>query len=242
MTEIHPPEGGDGSAAPSWLRRLPSLLLAGLGSVIPVLGTVWLLALVFRILLGIGDRIIDIVLAALNFMRGPWGVREPWVFQFQGAGFVRFALPVLILLAVGAVVKNAPGRRAFQWIEGRMSLLPVVGFIYRAIKQFVDAVRDLGGSERRFKGVAFVEYPSPGCRLLGFVTGSYREPQTGRKVTAVFLPTAPNPLTGFVVIVDEDKVMASDMTMEEATKMIISAGIVAPGTVVPDAEEAGQGG
>ena len=98
---------------------------------------------------------------------------------------------------------------------------------YSTIKQFVDAVRNLGGPQK-FKGVAYVEYPSPGCRLIGFITGNFVDPQTGRGTTSIFIPTSPNPMTGFVVLMDDEKVFASDMTLEEAGKMILSAGLVAP--------------
>lgn len=67
--------------------------------------------------------------------------------------------------------------------------------------------------------------------MLGFVTANYHDVQTGKDVTAVFMPTSPNPLTGFVVIVDDEKVTKCNMTLEEASKLIISAGLVSPMTV-----------
>jgi uncharacterized membrane protein len=91
----------------------------------------------------------------------------------------------------------------------------------------VDAVKNLCG-ERKKKSVAYIEYPSPGCRLLGFVTGNYYDAQIGKNVTTVFIPTSPNPMTGFTIIIDDDKVEDSSMSLEEASKMILSAGLVAP--------------
>ena len=76
--------------------------------------------------------------------------------------------------------------------------------------------------------MAYVEYPSPGCKLLGFVTGNYHDIQSGEDVTTVFVPTSPNPMTGFTIIVEDDKVEDSSMTLEEASKMVLSAGLVAP--------------
>jgi uncharacterized membrane protein len=99
----------------------------------------------------------------------------------------------------------------------------------------VDALRNLGGP-RKFKGVAYVEYPSPGCRLLGFVTGNFHDPQTGKDVTSIFLPTSPNPMTGFIVVVDDDKLIDCDMTLEEASKMILSAGLVSPASFSGESE------
>ena len=80
-----------------------------------------------------------------------------------------------------------------------------------------------------------MEYPSPGCRLLGFVTGSFLDAKTGKVVTSVFIPTSPNPMTGFVVVVDEDRLEVSQLSVEEATKLLLSAGLVAPDRLMKDA-------
>ena len=70
--------------------------------------------------------------------------------------------------------------------------------------------------------------------MLGFVTGNYHDAQTGKDVTTVFIPTSPNPMTGFVIIIDDERVHDSDMTLEEASKMILSAGLVAPASYQSD--------
>ena len=222
------------------LRKTASVLFAGVASVVPVAGTIWLLVIIYKMLRAVGDAIIDGVMRVVNFLRGaevwdaldllkPIESRPPkvWEFDFPGATLLQALLPVLILFGIGFAVTNSPGRRALAWVEGKIARLPMLGFVYSGIKQVVDAVRDLGG-ERKFKGVAYIEYPSPGCRLLGFVTGNFRDAQTGRDVTSIFMPTSPNPLTGFVLIVDDEKVMNSEMSLEEASKMIVSAGLVAP--------------
>jgi uncharacterized membrane protein len=212
------------------LKKAFSTLLAGVVSALPVMVTVWLLVVLYRILRNAGDNIIDGLFRLLNFVRGiKPGSPEAWAFEFPGANFIQALLPVLIVFGVGFAVTNRPGRRALGWVEGRIDRLPILGFIYSSIKQLVDALKGLGG-ERKFKGVAYIEYPSPGCRLLGFVTANYFDPQTQKNVTAVFMPTSPNPLTGFVVIVDDEKVTKCDMSLEEASKLIISAGLVSPMT------------
>ncbi len=213
------------------MRKLVGYMLAGLAAIIPVMGTIWLLVLIYKVLLRVGDAIIERILMILNgfrwYSRGVEDVFTPWHFDFWGADMVRFLIPVLLLLMMGYAVASKPGHRLWHWMEQMMQRIPYLGYIYSALKQFVDAIRDLGG-ERNFKSVAYIEYPSPGCKMMGFVTGNYRDPQTNRDVTTVFVPTSPSPLTGFIVIVDDDKVQDSDMTLEEATKMIVSAGLVAP--------------
>lgn len=213
------------------IRRFMSLLLTGLAAVIPTVGTIWLLVIIYKVLLKVGDIIINRLMVLINGLR--WRVHDgvgefnEWTFDFMGANFVRFLIPVLLLLLVGFAVANRPGRKVLHWLNQAMQRVPYLGFIYSALKQFVDAVKNLGG-ERKFKSVAYVEYPSPGCRMLGFVTGNYHDVQTGQDVTTVFIPTSPNPMTGFIIIIEDEKVQNSDMTLEEASKMILSAGLVAP--------------
>jgi uncharacterized membrane protein len=221
-----------------FIRRALGIFFAGLATVIPVVGTVWLIYLIFKVLLAVGEWIIGIVLSVLNYFRGirydeagevvdkPMGL-EPWVFEFPGDEFAWFFIPVTLLFLMGFAIMNRPGRAVVNWVDGAITRIPILGFIYATLKQFVDALRNLGGP-RKFKGVAYVEYPSPGCRLLGFITGNYHDPDTGKNVTSVFLPTSPNPMTGFIVVVDDEKLMECHMTLEEASKMILSAGLVSP--------------
>ena len=214
------------------VRRGVNLFFAGVAALVPIGGTIWLIFLIYQGLLHLGNFIIDDgVFRSLNWLRGVDPVRNPellWQFDFFGANLVRFALPVAVIFATGFAVTNAPGRRALSWMDQAMIRIPVLGFIYAAIKQFVDALRNLGGP-RKFKSVAYIDYPAPGHRLIGFVTGNYRDPDSGANKTTVFIPTSPNPLTGFTVIVDDERVINSHISLEAASKMILSAGLVPPG-------------
>ena len=226
------PIGAMGSNNHSFIGRVVGLLLTGLAAVVPVVGTIWLLVLIYKVLLQVGDLMIRFLLKTLNFM-SPGKDLTSECFAFYGSNFVRFLIPVVLLFLIGFAVANRPGRKVLHWMNQAMERIPYLGFIYSALKQFVDALRNLGG-DRKFKSVAYVEYPSPGCRMLGFVTGNYHDAQTGKDVTTVFIPTSPNPMTGFVIIIDDERVHDSDMTLEEASKMILSAGLVAPASYQSD--------
>ena len=220
------------------VRKVMGLLLAGLAAVIPTLGTIWLLVIIYKVLMRVGDVMLGLMLKSLNLLRAGDDLTSA-DFAFYGSNFIRFLMPVVLLLLIGCSVASKPGHRLLHWMNQAMQRVPYLGYIYSALKQFVDAVRGLGG-ERKFKSVAYIEYPSPGCRMLSFITGNYHDPQTGKDVTTVFIPTSPNPMTGFVIIVDDDKVEDSDMSLEEATKMVLSAGLVAPASFV-NAEESVSG-
>lgn len=221
------------------VRRAVKPFLAGMATVIPVLATGWIVVLVFQLLHKIGLAILNGVLRWLNWMRGVSNDElddqkvELWKIPgFPGDDVLWLLIPLALLFLVGLAVMNRPGKKVASWIDGAMIRIPVFGFIYASIKQFIDAVRDLGGSQKKFKGVAYVEYPSPGCRLIGFITGNFVDSHTGKPTTSIFIPTSPNPMTGFVVLIDDDKVIPCDMSLEQASKMILSAGLVAPASLV----------
>ena len=216
------------------IRKEMGLLLTGFAAVIPIAGTIWLMVVIYKVLMRVGDELIKLLLKGLNMMRSGADLATE-DFAFYGSNFVRFLIPVFLLLLIGFAVANRPGRKVLHWLDQGMQHVPYVGFIYSALKQFVDAVKNLGG-DRKFKSVAYVEYPSPGCRMLGFVTGNYHDSQVDRDVTTVFIPTSPNPMTGFTIIIDNDKVQDSSMSLEEASKLILSAGLVAPASFQADME------
>lgn len=219
-------------------QRLIKPFLVGLAAIIPIVGTGWILVLVFKLLHRMGLSFIGWVLRVLNELRGEESAStEAWRLEdFPGDDFLWLLIPLVLIFLAGLAVMNRLGDRLLSWIDHCMMRLPAVGFIYSTLKQFMDALRNLGG-EQKFKGVAYVEYPSPGCRLIGFVTGNYHDKQTGKNVTTIFIPTSPNPMTGFVIVMDDEKVFHSDMTLEEAGKMILSAGLVAPDGFANDFEK-----
>lgn len=207
-------------------RKGVRFLFAGLAAVIPVLGTVWLLVALYQVLIQVGDKMVAYLLDGLNFFRSGVDITIEDV-AFPGFNVVRFLMPVFLLFLIGFMVTNKPGKKVLSWMDEVMKRIPYLGFIYTTLKQFVDALKNLG-VEKKFKSVAYVEYPSPGCRMIGFVTGCYYDTQVEKNVTTVFVPTSPNPMTGFVIIIDDNKVEHSDMSLEEASKMILSAGLLAP--------------
>jgi uncharacterized membrane protein len=103
--------------------------------------------------------------------------------------------------------------------------LPIVGTVYSAVKQTVDAF-SFSSAEQKFSRVVFVEYPRRGCWVMGFVT---REMQfNGEASVALFVPTTPNPTSGVLIIAPEQETISSQMSLEEAAKFVISGGILLP--------------
>jgi uncharacterized membrane protein len=132
---------------------------------------------------------------------------------------------LLAVYVTGALAQAVVGRRLIRAGETVLMRVPLASTIYSAAKQVMEAIA--GPSKSALRTVVLVEFPRRGAWSVGFLTGRLIEDQD-HGMAKVFVPTTPNPTTGFFVIVPQDEVMITDMTVEEAFKMIISGGIVSP--------------
>jgi uncharacterized membrane protein len=148
-------------------------------------------------------------------------------FHIPGLGVL---LAVILVLATGMIVANLLGRRLVSAWESILSRIPLVRTLYAGVKQIMEAV--LATDAKSFRRVLLVEYPRRGVWSLGFMTSDQLgevQQKTESDVIGVFIPTTPNPTSGFVLMVPEHEVIYLDMPVEQGLKMIISMG-----TVVPD--------
>ncbi|MEI8352433.1 MAG: DUF502 domain-containing protein [bacterium] len=144
---------------------------------------------------------------------------------------------ILLVLLVGIVAGRVVGQRFLFWGESLILKIPVIKAIYSAAKQVVDAV---SMPERKsFKSVVMVEYPRPGIKVIGFMTG-FTTDEAGHKWCRVFIPMSPLPTSGFMHLVPFAEVRVTDMTVEEAFKMLISGGFIAPDTLATHALQDGE--
>jgi uncharacterized membrane protein len=141
--------------------------------------------------------------------------------------FLNFITTLLLLIGVGFLATYGPGQRLIDRAEMVLMRVPLVAPLYGAVKQMLDSFRMMKSSAQS-KRVVYLEYPSEGALLVGFVTGHYFEPRQQRDYTLVFLPMAPNPLAGFVVAVPPEKLIECSLSFEEASKLIVSGGLVVP--------------
>ncbi len=155
------------------------------------------------------------------------GILEPFVSKVLGWSFPGIGIVVLFLLVylLGVATTFLPARRT---IEGMLSLLlktPIIKDIYGISAQVVDTMVRV--DEKGFKRVVMVDYPRPGIKSLGFVTGQI-ETSTGKEWEVVFIPATPNPTMGNMIIVDVAEAKELDISIENALKMVISAGTMIP--------------
>jgi uncharacterized membrane protein len=139
---------------------------------------------------------------------------------------------VILILLVGIVAGRVVGQRMLAFGESLILKIPVIKAIYSAAKQVVDAVAIPG--RKTFKSVVVVEYPRPGIKVVGFMTGITRDENDCRWCW-VFIPMSPLPTSGFLHLFPVGEVRVTDMTVEEAFKMLISGGFIAPDSLTSHA-------
>ena len=146
-----------------------------------------------------------------------------------GIQFLAFFITLFLVFLVGLLATNVIGKQLLLYTEKLLARIPVVNVIYPLIKQVIDSFKKIGGSSKGFenKQVVFLKYPALDGYLVGFLTSHFNGPNN-EKLASVFVPTAPNPITGFVLVFEEESVIHSGLTMEQAWKMLISAGLIPP--------------
>ncbi|MFI4898176.1 MAG: DUF502 domain-containing protein [Phycisphaerales bacterium JB059] len=136
---------------------------------------------------------------------------------------------ILLIYLAGVLLSNFLGKRLYSRLENLISRIPGFKQVYPHVKQVVDLV--LGEKKMAFRDVVLVEYPSKGIWTVGFLTGtSIRQidQSAGAAVSSVFIPTSPTPFTGFTINVVRDKIVRLDLSVEEALRYVITAGVLTP--------------
>jgi uncharacterized membrane protein len=146
----------------------------------------------------------------------------------QPSSYISFAgaeilIALAVLLIVGFLVNNILGAKITEIGDGLISRIPVIRTVYQAVKHLTTGIV---GDIKIFRQVVLVEYPIKGLRFIGFVTGEEvgSRKAEGEKVLKIFIPTTPNPTSGFFCYAEESSVSKLDITVEEAFKIVISAG------------------
>ena len=196
----------------SWgLRRY---LVAGVLVWLPILACLWVITFIVNLM----DR-------TLLLLPEPYRPDVLVGFPLPGLGIL-FAL--LVLLVTGLLVTNLIGRRLVQYWDGIIRRIPLVRSIHGGVKSFAESVFS---SSNSFRTVVMVEYPRKGIWTIGFVTADDMAEisrRTGVPHSCVYVPTTPNPTSGFIMMVPRAEIVELDMSVDAAMKMIITCGVVVP--------------
>jgi uncharacterized membrane protein len=196
-------------------KKIKQIFLTGLAVTIPIGVTIYILFFLITLM----DGFFLLIPAAYhpNNMLG---------FHIPGLGVI---VTVILIFVCGLIIKSYIGKKVVAIGEDIVQKIPVIGSIYRATKQVVDGMFTDRG--RNFKKVVLLEFPRKGMYTIGFVTGR-AEGQLWKQIEGeslcVFVPTTPNPTSGYFVMVPEKDLITSDMSVEEAFTLVMSCGIVLP--------------
>jgi uncharacterized membrane protein len=198
-------------------------LIAGLLVAIPLATTIWLS--------------INVANWAVNFLTSipkqinPFDGLNPLLVNVLNL-LVGFTVPLMAILLIGLMARNIAGKWFLDVSERLLQAIPLAGAVYKTLKQLLETL--LKDSGNRFRRVVLVEYPRRGIWALAFVTGSIDseiQAQMSDRMLNLFIPTTPNPTTGWYAVVPEQDVVDLNMSIEDAFKVVISGGIVNPGNV-----------
>lgn len=195
-------------------------LIAGLLVVIPLATTIWLTITIANWVINFLTRIPKQI--------NPYDNLHPILVNLLNL-LVGLTVPLLCILVIGLMARNIVGRWLLDFGERFLQAIPLAGSVYKTLKQLLETL--LKDSNGKFRRVILVEYPRRGIWALAFVTGAMSteiQSQMTRPMLSVFIPTTPNPTTGWYAIVPEDEVINLSMSIEDAFKVVISGGIVSP--------------
>lgn len=181
-------------------------ILAGIFTIVPLALTGYILVFMFRFLDSVSAPILNII-----------------GFHIPGLGIL---LTILSVYLLGVIIRNVLGKRLFSWGEKIVLAIPLVSTIYKTIKQFINAFSGTADG-KNFQKVIFLQYPRVGVWTLAFVTGESVDANSV-EYYHIFVPTTPNPTSGFFIIIPKRETMLTEMTVEEGIKMVISGGLIAP--------------
>ena len=184
-------------------RRIRNQFVAGLLVTVPLGATILILVWVFNSI----DHILQPIINAI------------WHKDIPGVGF---GVTIILIFLAGSVASNVIGHRVLKWGSALLDKVPVFRLVYKSIRQIINS---FSVPDKAFTQVVLVDFPKKGMKAIAFVTNEIID-KAGKKWFSVLIPTAPNPTTGFMEIVSEEEITFTNISVDDAIKMVISAGKV----------------
>jgi len=197
--------------------------VAGLAVVMPAVVSIAVVLWLFGTVANFTDKLLFFLPRSLTHQAGGAGPLH-WYWSL-----VAFLLTLVLITLVGLGARHYVGRKLIQFGENLLLRVPILSKIYLALKQINEAFAT--SKKSAFKTVVLVQFPRPGIYSIGFITSEQHEEvqaRTREHVVCVFVPTTPNPTTGFLILVPEHEIVKLEMSVADAIKYIISLGTVSP--------------
>lgn len=207
------------------IRAVARYVLIGLVTVAP-LGITWLiLSFLFSQLSRVGR---PWVTGLARAMRPQYPQAAEWLLNETLLSVMAAIVVLIFLYVLGWGTTRMVGQRLISLFEGLIGRIPFVDSIYRSTKRFLTIAAATPEGERR---VVLIDFPSPEMKALGFITRTMKDSDTGEELAAVYVPTSPNPTSGYIEIVPLRDVTFTDWTFDQAMAFIITGGTSAPDTI-----------
>ena len=197
-------------------------LLAGLLTILPLAAVWYVLKIVVDVLAEIGSPLADWLAETVKPLL-PQAIAG--LFNETTLYVVAALFTLVLLYLIGMVAKRVVGQRVLNGFEALIQRVPFVHMIYNSAKKVVAAFKP---QAERIQRVVLVDFPHADMRAIGFVMNTFKEESTGRDLVAVFVPTAPNPTSGYLEILPAEKTIFVDMTFDQAMAMVVSGGAIGP--------------
>jgi len=203
--------------------------IAGLITVIPLWITWLLLRFLFQTVSAVGEP-------AVRQLAEKVGTKYPNLEGFLSSdaflAVIAFLFVIAVIYALGILTTVVGGRKLVEAFEALLDRLPLVRHVYGAVKKLTTVLQEKPGAD--VQRVVLIDFPSPEMKTVGLVTRVFDDANTGRKLAAVYVPTTPNPTSGYLEIVPVDRLTPTDWTMDQAMSFIVSGGAIAPEHIVYD--------
>jgi uncharacterized membrane protein len=196
-----------------------NIFFAGLLATLPLVITIVIINFIFNSVDGLLSPLITrlLILSGANLAEG---------YRIPGLGFIA---TILLVFGMGLFTRNFLGRQFLQMVEKLLGKIPVFKNVYNGAKQVIDTFS--ASSSMAFKKVAMIEYPRKGIYTLAFITSVGKGEltrRTGKEMINVYVPTTPNPTSGFFLSLPKEDVVELDMPVEDGFKIVISSGLIIP--------------
>lgn len=210
---------------PSVWSSLQSKLVVGLLTILPIAVVWFVLSFLIDFLSWLGRPLID---ALFGYSRLQERDHTGWLSNEVVVTGLAVVAALWILYVVGAIASNVLGARLIRWIETLVNRVPLVAQIYGAAQKLISSLTSKPGGTQR---VVLLPFPNDDMRAIGFVTKTFFDEGSGREMAAVYVPTSPNPTSGYLEIVPVELCTETDFSMDQAMNMILSGGATAPDRV-----------
>ncbi len=195
----------------------------------------------------VGFLVVFPLVITLFFARFIFGLLDRWFLpiserlfgvEIPGIGFILF---IVALFALGSLATNILGGRMLNSFEKRVAGIPLLSPIYQGARQITEAIQIRGTTD--FRKVVLLDFPREGLRSVGFVTREFPDPTvfSDQPSALVFVPTTPNPTTGFLVALPQSELEVLDITVEQGVKLLISGGLLTPAQLLHGRPQPTQG-